>query len=180
VTVLDQITRPLSWLRIRNQHTATVAQKASTTIPTSIKGKHALRPAQPVQITKNSIKLPCRMNAACYQEVLAVVLEVHSAKKHEAKGQELVLDLSDVKQLDLTGIFALHCIVMMMRGETVSNPANGWSTLRTVAERNLAADRQENLKVYNPSAPIEALLRANYFDRVLIIESQNNPNQRLP
>ncbi len=178
MTVFDQITRPFSWLRTLNSRTAIVVQKATEAIPTTATVEHATKPAQQVQLTENGIKLPCKMNAACYQEVLAVVLDVHATKKEETEGQEFVLDLSDVEQLDLTGIFALHCIAMVMRGETIPDPANGWSTLRTAAERNLAAGRQENLKVSNPSAPIEALLRANHFDRVLIIESQSNPNQQ--
>jgi hypothetical protein len=166
VTVFDQIARPLSWLHARNSPSATDVRKAiaETAAPATI--HHSALPAQQVQLIGKGIKLPRRLDASCYQEVLAAVQQVYPYS-----GPVLVLDLSDVEQLELTGIFALHCVGLMIRGETTPDPANGWKAMRAAVERNLAAGRQSNLKLVNPSARIEALLRANHFDRCLVIES---------
>jgi len=166
--VFEQITRPFSWLSIFNPRVSTIVRKTATeTI--AVAGVHpATTPAPRLKLTDDGIKLPCTLDATCYQEMLALVQQIYPAN-----GSALVLDLSSVEQLELTGIFALHCIALIMRGETIPDPEYGWSAMRTAAEQNLAAGRQNNLTLLNPSIRIEAMLRANHFDRVLIIESQS-------
>ena len=168
MTGFEQITRPFSWLSIFNPLASILARKAATETSATVTVHSSPTPALQLQLTDNGIKLPCKIDATCYQEMLALVQQICPAN-----GSALVLDLSSVEQLELTGIFALHCIALLMRGEIIPDPEYGWSAMRTAAERNLAAGRQSNLTLLNPSIHIEAMLRANHFDRVLIIESQS-------
>src|SRR5215216_5037226 len=128
MTILSQIARPLGWLaavRARGTHSdATGFVKGATATPTCADATTA-----GVQWVGNHLTLPQDLDASCYQEVITATKQVY------ASGElEIVVDLRNVQQIELSGLFALHCIALIMRGKTVPDPAHGWHALRTAAE----------------------------------------------
>jgi hypothetical protein len=82
---------------------------------------------------------------------------------------EIVADLRAVEQIEMSGLFALHCLALTLRGKRVPDPTEGWHALRTAAEENLAAGCCEQVRLINGSAQVIAKLQANHFDRCLLI-----------
>jgi len=104
------------------------------------------------------------LDASCYEEVVA------AAQQILASGElEIVVDLRNVEQIELSGLFALHCIALTMRSMTLPDPVHGWHALRTAAEQNLAAGRCEHVQLINGSAQVIAKLQANALDHCLLI-----------
>lgn len=168
MAVFNQIIRPLNWLHTLNLRRSTYAQTATPETVVNTASNVPVPSAQHVRWVGNVIRLPRRLDASCYQELLSVVQQLYPS------GNELVLDVRDVERLDLSGIFALHCTVSILRGETPPEPEQGWRALRIVTEQNLAAGRQEKLKAINPSTRIDALMRANHLDRCLVIQATHD------
>lgn len=163
MTVLSQIARPSNWLaafKARSTHAA-AAENVKGVIATPT---HAEATTEPVQWVGNHLTLPCDLDASCYQAVIAAAKQIYATSE-----LEIVVDLRNVAHIESSGLFALHCIALTMRDETVPDPTHGWHALRTAVERNLAAGRCEQVKVINASAQITTKLQANHLDRCLLI-----------
>jgi len=163
MTIISQIARPLSWLAPFNAR-GTYASAAGfvkdvTATPALVEETTGV-----VQWDGNRLTLPRNLDASCYQEVIAAVQQI------VASGElEIVVDLRDVEQIELSGFFTLHCIALTMRGKTLPDPAQGWHALRTAAEQNLAAGRCQHVQLINGSAHVTAQLQANHLDCCLLI-----------
>jgi hypothetical protein len=163
MTIISQIARPLSWLAPFN------ARRTHASAAGSVKEVPATPALEEmttglVQWNGNRLTLPRNLDASCHQEVIA------AAQHMVASGElEIVVDLCDVEQIELSGFFALHCLVLTMRGKTVPDPAQGWHALRTAVEQNLADGRCEHVQLINGSANVTAQLQANHLDRCLLI-----------
>ena len=163
MTVLNQIVRPLSWLNsLKLRRTQSDTAGTVSAVAANLASVEAS--TGQLRWVNNRVMLPRRLDASCYQELLTVTHHLYSSGR-----TELVLDLRNVEQIELTGLFALHCIALAMRGNTVPAPEQGWHALRTVVEMNLAAGRCEQVKLVNGSAHIIARLEANHLDHCLCI-----------
>jgi hypothetical protein len=162
-----EITRPFKWLNALNLRSLTWTRQRPAAIEASPVAHPQVMVAPSTLLAGQAIKLPRRLDASCYQEVIGAAQQLYSLH-----GPYVELDLSGVEQIELAGFFALHCVVLVTRGETPPDPEYGWHALREVCQKNLAAGRQEQLKAVNPSAKVEAQLRANQLDRCLVIEQR--------
>jgi len=163
MTVLSQIARPLSWLITFKAHgthsNAAEFVKEVTAPPALVEATTGV-----VQWDGKRLTLPRNLDASCFQEVIA------AAQQIVASGElEIVVDLRDVEQIELSGLFALHCIALTMRGKILPDATDGWHALRTAAEQNLAAGRCEHVQLINGSARITAQFKANHLDRCVLI-----------
>jgi hypothetical protein len=163
MAILSQIARPLSWLttfKARGTHADAIRSvKDVTAAP-------AISEATPgvVQWVGNHLTLPRELDASCYHDVIAAAQQIYTSGE-----SEILVDLREVAQVELSGLFALHCLALTMRGQTLPDPTDGWHALRTAAEQNLAAGCCEQVKLINGSARVTAKLQANQLDRCLLI-----------
>jgi hypothetical protein len=163
---LSQFISPLSWMTALHRYGAPRTQRATAKTSTGAVLEEIVPLTQQIQCHGNILKPPCRVDAFCYQELIAVAEQIYDISG------EVVLDLSDLEQIELSGIFALHCIVLISRGEKLPDAEHGWHAMRAAAMESLTAGNQKKLKVLNPRPQIEALLLANHFDCCLAIEHQ--------
>lgn len=150
---IRHITRSLGWQPAGN-----------TLVPAGHESARARSGGPQVQIAGNVVRLPPRVDAALYPAVAGAAARVY-AEGHPS----LVLDLGEVTHLGTAGVFTLHAVAMIMRGQNPPDPEGGWHALRAVAEANRSAGRQERVVALRPSPAIEARLRANQLDRCLVI-----------
>lgn len=163
MTVLNHIARPLSWLNpLKQRRTQCDTAGTFSTVAANLATVEA--PAGQLQWVDNRVMLPRCLDASCYQELLTVAQHVYTSGR-----ADLVVDLRNVEQIELTGLFALHCVALTMRGNIVPDPEQGWHALRTVVEMNLAAGRCEQVKLVNGSPHVLVRLEANHLDRCLCI-----------
>ncbi len=87
-----------------------------------------------------------------YQELIGKAKELY-----ETGTRNVLLDLSNLTYISSAGIVALHTIALMLRGETVPNPEQGWSTVRSV-DRTRESGIQQHMKLYNPRPEITSVL----------------------
>jgi hypothetical protein len=120
---------------------------------------------QHVNTLGNLVRLAGRLDATTYEEVIA------QARALYARGERhLTLDLCGVTGIDLSGLFAIHCISLLFRGQTPPESEEGWRALRRAVEENLAAGMNLHVKVLNPSPHVEKVLRDNAVFCYLPIE----------
>lgn len=158
----SQLTRPFRWLatfKVRGQDDAAELAKGVT-------ATHATAEVttSAVQWVGNSLTLPRNVDASSYLEVIA------AAKQMVGTGtSEVVVDMRYVEHIELSGLFALHCIALAMRGKPLPNPVDGWGALRSAVEQNRTAGRCEQVKLINSSAHITAKLQAHQLDCCMLI-----------
>jgi anti-anti-sigma regulatory factor len=55
------------------------------------------------------------------------------------------------------GLVALHTIALMLRGESVPDPQQGWAALKSM-DRTRDGGLQENIKLLNPRPEVKSVL----------------------
>jgi anti-anti-sigma regulatory factor len=97
-----------------------------------------------------------------YQSVIAKAKELY-----EMGTRYLLLDLGDVNFLSSAGLVALHHMILLLRGEKLSETDSGWDALHAI-DRDLSSGKQSCLKVLNPQPRVARTLEVsgmeNFFD----------------
>lgn len=75
----------------------------------------------------------------------------------------LDLDLAACDGIQLSGLFALHSIGALFRGETPPDPEAGWAALRTMRARAEAMGMDSRVRYKNAQPRIATLLAGNGF-----------------
>ncbi len=99
---------------------------------------------------------------------------IDKAREIYDSGQKfLVLDLSQVSELEISGVFALYSIAMIFQGERPLDPEGGWAAVRSMASHLDSARPFINL--YRPQPRVrKALSKGNlpiYDDMATAIAS---------
>ena len=117
-------------------------------------------------------------------EVPVTVLQIHgeldrsnyqlvidrAREAYDAGARDLLLDLEYVPFMGSSGLAAFHSIALLVRGETPPDPEAGWGTLRSM-DREQEAGLQQHVKLLNPQAKVERVLKMAGFDRFFEIYS---------
>jgi anti-anti-sigma regulatory factor len=118
-----------------------------------------------IQLEKTQARVPVTilalngdLDASNYQEVIKRVNDIFASG-----GRDLLLDMSQLKFLSSSGIVALHCIALIMRGERPDNLEDGWGALHDVREDE-SSGKQEHVKLLNPAPKIQETLRKTGMD----------------
>lgn len=77
---------------------------------------------------------------------------------HIKGGRSLLLDLRQVRRVELAGLFALHSIARLYAGESLLDPEAGWVMLRSAAERVTPAMSQQ-VKLLAPPPAIAQVIQ---------------------
>lgn len=93
-----------------------------------------------------------RLDGQNYQELIGKAKELYGAGT-----RNVLLDLGGLTYISSAGIVALHTIALMLRGESVPDPEQGWNAVKS-ADRTRESGVQRHLKLLNPQPEITSVL----------------------
>jgi len=98
------------------------------------------------------IQLNGQLDGQTYQNLISKALEV---SKEGAKN--VILDMTDLTYISSAGLVSLHTIALMLKGEAVPDPEEGWAALRSMGNVS-DAGIQKHVKLLNPRPEIVSVL----------------------
>lgn len=132
-----------NFLRVFVRTSATAQPQVAT--PTRSKRRHRLTISlrQAATPSATAIMTICgKVDSRSYQALVE-----KSAHLRAGGIEQLVVDLNEMPTLELTGLYALHCIAKIFRDERHADPKHGLSGLRRIAEENLEAGMHPRVKL---------------------------------
>jgi anti-anti-sigma factor len=82
------------------------------------------------------------LDGSNYMDLIAKGKELY-----QAGARRLILDMSQVSFMSSAGIMALHSLALLMRGEQIPDPEQGWAALHAATEKS--NNLQTNVKLLN-------------------------------
>ncbi|MEW6401116.1 MAG: STAS domain-containing protein [Chloroflexota bacterium] len=76
---------------------------------------------------------------------------------YQAGARDILLDLSDLTYLSSAGLVALHTLALLLRGEQLPDPEQGWAALKSM-DRSRMNGPQEHIKLLNPRPEVQSVL----------------------
>lgn len=98
------------------------------------------------------IKLDGQLDGQNYQELISRARELYTAG-----ARDFVLDLSDLSYISSAGLVALHSVALLVKGEELPDPEQGWSAYRSMG-RTSSSGVQTHLKLLNPREEVRNVL----------------------
>jgi len=98
------------------------------------------------------ISLAGHLDGQSYQSLIKKAREVF-----ETVSKNIVLDMADLTYISSAGLVSLNTITLMIRGEALPDPEQGWSTLKSMDRPHSAGGAKINLKLLNPRPEITAV-----------------------
>ena len=98
------------------------------------------------------IQLNGQLDGQTYQNLITKALEV---SKEGAKN--VILDMTDLTYISSAGLVSLHTIALMLKGEAMPDPEEGWAALKSMGNVN-DAGIQKHVKLLNPRPEIVSVL----------------------
>ena len=104
------------------------------------------------------MKLQGELDAASYLDVM------DRARQVIADGDGYVLlDLEGLSYMGSSGLFAIHSMAMLLRGEEPPDPEGGWGAIHEAAREEAAA--AERLKLLAPQPQVDRVLERSGLKR---------------
>ncbi len=75
----------------------------------------------------------------------------------EAGTSHILLDLGGLSYISSAGLVSLHTVALLLRGESLPDPEQGWSALKSM-DRTRDGGMQANLKLLNPRPEVVSVL----------------------
>jgi hypothetical protein len=78
--------------------------------------------------------------------------------------RNLLLDLGGVEFVSSSGLVALHTMALIMRGETLDDPEEGWAAFRAISRDMLkSGDWERHFKLLQPQPLVQKVLNTSGF-----------------
>ena len=106
------------------------------------------------------LHLDGQLDGQSYQELINKARELF-----DAGARDFLLDMGDLTYISSAGLVALHSIALLLRGEDVPDPEQGWSAYRSMG-RSTESGLQAHLKLLNPRDEIKSVLDMVGFNHV--------------
>ena len=104
------------------------------------------------------MRLEGELDAATYLDV------IERGRQLAAEGtRNVVLDLGDLSYMGSSGLFAIHSLATLLRGEEPSDPEAGWGAIHSMADRG--SETAETLKLLNPQPQVDRVLERSGLKR---------------
>lgn len=116
---------------------------------------------QPGPVPTVTFRLAGVLDGQTYQRLLTWAQEVY-----DRGGCRLVLDLSGVDRIATSGLYALHAIAALFRGERMP-AADSWNGLRQLAHEGQRGAPHGQVAIVNPQPAVAKLLLAGGIDKIL-------------
>lgn len=105
-----------------------------------------------------TMKLEGELDAATYLDVIA------RARQLVDEGTRYVLlDLGDLSYMGSSGLFVIHSMSMLLRGEEPPDPEGGWGAIHEVAGKD--HETVECLKLLDPQPQVDRVLERTGMKR---------------
>jgi anti-sigma regulatory factor (Ser/Thr protein kinase)/anti-anti-sigma regulatory factor len=116
-----------------------------------------------IDVTQESDKAPVavvslagELDAATYLDVIA------AARDLVAQGTtNILLDLSGLEYMGSSGLFAIHSVAMLLRGEEPPDPESGWGAIHQASHE----ESSEHLKLLSPPPQVDRVLERSGMKR---------------
>ncbi len=89
---------------------------------------------------------------------------------YQAGTKDILLDFSNLTYISSAGLVALHTIALMLRGEQLPDPEQGWAALKSM-DRTRDVGIQEHIKLLNPRPEITSVLEMVGFTQFFSVFS---------
>lgn len=125
------------------------------------------------RVTVATLKVAGQLDGQTYQQLIDKAREVY-----EGGARDILLDLGELSYISSAGLVSLHTIALMMRGEEMPDPKQGWSTLKSM-DKTRDGGVQKHLKLLNPRPEVMNVLEMVgfkaffevFFDKTQAVES---------
>jgi len=77
--------------------------------------------------------------------------------EYQAGAKNILLDMSELTYISSAGLVALHTVALLLRGEELPDPEQGWSALKSM-DKTRDGGLQKNLKLLNPRPEVLSVL----------------------
>lgn len=104
------------------------------------------------------MKLEGELDAASYLDVIAKARELS-----EQGTRHILLDLGGLTYMGSSGLFALHSVAMLLRGQEPPDPEDGWSAIHTAAMSE--SETVESVKLLDPQPQVDRVLERTGLKR---------------
>lgn len=115
---------------------------------------------QPVTV----VGLQGELDASSYLDLIGRARELT-----EAGSERLLLDLSGLAYMGSAGLFALHSIAMLLRGEAPPDPEHGYAALHDAEEEDETIGQ---LKLLNPQPQVDRVLERTGMKRFFEVHTE--------
>jgi len=106
-----------------------------------------------------------QLDGQSYQELIGRAKELYAAG-----ARDFLLDLGDLTYISSAGLVAMHTIALLLRGESVPDSEDGWSSMRAV-KKDMGNKMEEHLKLMNPRPEVKGVLEMVGFDHAFEIHA---------
>lgn len=105
------------------------------------------------------LRLEGELDASNYESVIAQTEELYADGT-----RDLLLDLQNVDFVSSSGLIGLHSMALIMRGETLADPEEGWAAFRAVSRDMIRTEDQEtHFKLLKPQPLVRKVLDTSGF-----------------
>ena len=102
------------------------------------------------------VGLEGELDAASFEEVIA------TARDLAAQGTtNMLLDLSELSYMGSSGLFAIHSVALLLRGEKPPDPEDGWGAIHAAARE----ETSQHVKLLSPQPQVDRVLERSGLKR---------------
>lgn len=94
------------------------------------------------------IGLVGQLDGQTYQQLIQVAQGIR-----QDGAKNVLLDMSGLTYISSAGLVALHTIALLMRGEAIPDPEQGWAALKSI-DRSRSSGFQKSVKLLNPTPQV--------------------------
>jgi anti-anti-sigma regulatory factor len=123
--------------------------------------------AEEIQIGRpiTILKVTGVLDATNYQDLIDKAWELYRGGT-----RDLILDFSQLTFMSSSGIFSLHDIAIMLRGESPPDIGEGWSAFHALSHFvEEETHYEKHLKLLNPQPRVHRTLKITGFDHIIEI-----------
>jgi anti-anti-sigma regulatory factor len=111
------------------------------------------------------IRLDGKLDGQTYQDLI-----VKARDLYEAGARDVLIDLTGLAYISSAGLVALHTIALLLRGESLPDPEQGWASVKSI-DRGRDAGMQKHIKLLNPQPGVNSVLEMVGFTQMFEIFS---------
>ena len=93
-----------------------------------------------------------QLDGQSYQQLIA-----RAREEYDGGARDMLLDLGGLTYISSAGLVSLHTLALLLRGESIPDPEQGWSTLKSM-DRTRDGGLQKHLKLLNPRPEVTSVL----------------------
>jgi anti-anti-sigma regulatory factor len=98
------------------------------------------------------LKLAGQLDGQSYGGLITKAQEVHKGGT-----ANILLDMEELTYISSAGLVSLHTIALLLRGEPLPDPEQGWTALKSM-DRSREGGVQKNIKLLNPRPEVVSVL----------------------